>query len=89
MRRRRSQILKQSRKPYKELQRTFLEARDARGSPLKYTQLVLGYIPYNYSYIFSAALVLLYKLLPLLNILSFNLINIIGFIKFNNTIIVL
>ena len=74
-------------------------ARDARGSPLKYTQLVLGYIPYNYSYfsvyrttrvyIFSVALVLLYKSLPLLNLLSFNLINIISFINFNNTIIVL
>ena len=67
----------------------FLEAGDARGSPLKCTQLVLGHIPYNYNYTFSAALVLLHKSLPLLNILSFNLINIIGFTKFNNTIIVL
>ena len=74
-------------------------AKDARGSPLKYTQLVLSYIPYNYNcfsvyrttrvYIFSATLILLHKSLPSLNLLSFNLINIIGFINFNNIIIVL
>jgi len=67
----------------------FLEAGDARGSPLKCTQLVLGHIPYNYSYIFSVTLVLLHKSLLSLNILSFNFINIISFIKFNNIIIVL
>jgi hypothetical protein len=76
----------------------FLNAiRDARRSLLKYIYLVLSDIPYNYNcfspriiyiYYFSAALVLIYKLLYLLNLPSFNLINIISFINFNNTTIV-